>query len=73
MDNYAVKVLMLAEGREVILSTGEFEFIKQDFEYNASAKHSYPRKVTIRVPGQLEANLTAKEVLEAEDMLNNFA
>ena len=73
MDNYAVKVLMLADGREVILSTGEFDFIKQDFEYNASAKHSYPRKLTIKVPDQLEANLSVKDVLEAEDMLNNFS
>jgi hypothetical protein len=73
MENYAVKVLMLADGREVILSTGEFDFSKQDFEYNSSAKHSYPKKLTIKVPNQLEANLTVKEVLEAEDMLNNFS
>ena len=73
MENYAVKVLMLAEGREVILSTGEFDFIKQDFEYNTGAKHSYPKKLTIRVPDELEANLVVKEVLEAEDMLNNFS
>ena len=73
MDNYAVKVLMLADGREVILSTGEFDFSKQDFEYNSRAKHSYPKKLTISVPDQLEANLSVKEVLEAEDMLNNFS
>ena len=73
MDNYAVKVLMLAEGREVILSTGEFDFSKQDFEYNPGAKHSYPRKITIKAPNQLEATLSVKEVLEAEDMLNNFS
>jgi predicted secreted hydrolase len=73
MGDYAVKVLMLAEGREVILSTGEFDFNKADFEYNPGAKHSYPKQLTIKVPGQMEANLRVKEVLEAEDMLNNFA
>jgi hypothetical protein len=56
----------------VILSTGEFEFIKQEFEYNGRAKYSYPRKLVIRVPDKLEVNLAAKRVLEAEDMLNNF-
>jgi hypothetical protein len=56
----------------VILSTGEFEFIKQEFEYNGSAKYSYPRKLVISVPDKLEVNLIAKRVLEAEDMLNNF-
>ncbi len=73
MRNYAVKVLMLAEGREVILSTGEFDFNKGDFEYNPSAGHSYPKRLTIRVPGQVEAVLSVKEVLEAENMLNNFS
>jgi hypothetical protein len=72
MNNHAVKVLMLAEGREVTLSTGEYDFIKQDFEYSPGAKHSYPRKVTIRVSDRLEANLSVKQVLEAVDMLNNF-
>ena len=72
MERHAVKVLMLAEGKEVILSTGEFDFIKEDFEYNPVAKHRYPRKVTIRVPGELEATLVVKKVMEAEDMLVNF-
>jgi len=72
MDRHAVKVLMLAKGKEVILSTGEFDFIKEDFEYNPVAKHRYPRKVTIRVPGELEATLSVNKVMEAEDMLDNF-
>ena len=72
MDNHAVKVLMMADGKEVVLSTGEFEFIKQEFEYDGRAKYSYPRKLVIRVPDKLEVNLAAKRVLEAEDMLNNF-
>jgi hypothetical protein len=72
MDRHAVKVLMLAKGKEVILSTGEFDFIKEDFEYNPVAKHRFPRKVTIRVKGVLEATLSVKKVMEAEDMLENF-
>ncbi|MGB3700898.1 MAG: lipocalin-like domain-containing protein [Anaerolineales bacterium] len=72
VDHHAVKVLMLAEGQEVILSTGEFDFIKEDYEYNSSAKHHYPRKIIIRAPEELEAALQVKEVLEAQDMLDNF-
>jgi hypothetical protein len=72
MDRHAVKVLMLAEGKEVILSTGEFDFIKEEFEYNPAAKHRFPRKVTIRVPGELETVLSVNKVMEAEDMLENF-
>jgi hypothetical protein len=73
MDNHAVKVLMLADGKEVILSTGEFDFIKEDFEYNSKAKHSYPRKLTIRVPNEFEVNLSVKDILESQDMLQYFS
>jgi hypothetical protein len=72
MDRHAVKVLMLAEGKEVILSTGDFDFITEEFEYNPVAKHRYPRKVTIRVGGELEVTLDVKKVMEAQDMLENF-
>jgi hypothetical protein len=72
MDNHAVKVLMLADGREVVLSTGEFDFIKSDFQYSPKAKHSYPRNLAIRVPNELEVKLDVKKVLESQDMLESF-
>jgi hypothetical protein len=63
---------MLADGREVILSTGEFEFFSNDFEYNSKAKYQFPKKVTIRETKLLDATLNMKKVLEAQDMLENF-
>lgn len=72
MDNHAVKVLMLAEGEEVILSTGEFEFTKDAFEYNQTAKYHYPKEIKITVPGALTVELQAKKMLEAQDMLSNY-
>ena len=63
---------MLADGREVILSTGEFEFFSHDFEYNPKAKYQYPKRVTIREPKVLDATLNMEKVLEAQDMLDNF-
>jgi len=72
VDRHAVRVLMLAEGRQVVLSTGEFEFIEDDFEFNARAKHAFPRRITIDVPGELKATLQMKRVLEAQNMLENF-
>ena len=72
MDNHAVKVLMLADGKEVVLSSGEFDFIKTDFQYSPKAKHSYPRNLVIRVPNELEVKLGVKNVLESQDMLENF-
>jgi len=72
VDNHTVKVLMLADGQEVILSTGEFDFIKEDYEYNPKAKHQFPRKIIISAPHELEAALNVKKVLEAQDMLENY-
>jgi hypothetical protein len=72
VDNHTVKVLMLADGQEVILSTGEFDFLKEDFEYNAKAKYHFPRRIVIRAPQEFIATLNVKKVLEAQDMLENY-
>ena len=72
VDNHTVKVLMLADGREVILSTGEFDFFKEDFEYNSRAKYQFPRKIVINAQNELDATLNVKKVLEAQDMLENY-
>jgi hypothetical protein len=71
-NNHTVKVLMLADGQEVILSTGEFDFCKEDFEYNAKAKYQFPRKIVISALPKLVASLDVKKVLEAQDMLENY-
>lgn len=72
VDNHTVKVLMLADGQEVILSTGEFDFSKEDYEYDSKAKHQFPKKIIISSPNELEVTLNVKKVLEAQDMLENF-
>ena len=73
VGNHAVKVLMLADGREVVLSTGEFEFGKESFDYNPVAKHGYPKRLTISVPNQLDLGLEVRRVVEAQDMLENLS
>ena len=72
VDNHVVKVLMLADGRDVVLSTGEFDFFKDDFEYNPIAKYQFPKQVTIHAPGRLTATLRMNRILEAQNMLENF-
>jgi len=72
VDNHTIKVLMLAEGKDVILSTGEFDFLKDDFEYNPQANYSFPKQVSIHAPNTLNVNLKMKRILEAQDMLERF-
>ncbi|MCK5150378.1 MAG: hypothetical protein KAQ65_00995 [Candidatus Thorarchaeota archaeon] len=73
VDNHAIKTLMLAKGKDVILSTGEFDFTPEDYEFNEKAGHYYPNSVTIRVPDKFETVLKVGRIFEAEDMLDNFS
>ncbi len=73
VDNHTVKVLMLADGRKVVLSTGEFDFHQDDFEYSPKAKYQFPRKIVINAPETLNVVLRVDKVLEAQDMLDNFS
>jgi hypothetical protein len=70
--DHTVKVLMLAKGCEVILSTGEFDFLPDDFQYNPKAKYQFPKKISIHADGVMSAILNVREVLEAQDMLEAF-
>jgi len=72
VDCHAIKVLMLAAGKDVILSTGEFDFLKKDFEFNPKAKYEFPKQITIHAPDGMKATLKMNRVLEAQDMLENF-
>ena len=72
VNNHTVQVLMLVEGQEVILSTGEFDFDQADFIYNSNANHQYPKKIVINAHNELKVNLNVQKVLEAQDMLDNF-
>ena len=72
VDHHVVKVLMLADGQEVVLSTGEFDFLKGDFEYNPKAKYQFPKQITIHAPEALKVTLRMNRILESQDMLENF-
>jgi predicted secreted hydrolase len=72
VNNHVVKVLMLAQKENVILSTGEYDLQKEDFEFSPMAGHQYPKSLTFTVPGKLEMNLNVQRVLEAVNMLMNF-
>jgi predicted secreted hydrolase len=72
VDRHAVKVLMAAKGSEVFLSTGEFEFTQDDFEFSQAAGHSFPRTISIKVPGELDVKLDVAKVYEEVNMLDMF-
>ena len=72
VDGHVVKVLMLADGQQVVLSTGEFEFSTHDFEYSPAAKYQFPKTIAIKTSSILDVTQKVKRVLEAQDMLESF-
>ena len=72
VNNHVVKVLMIADGKDVVLSTGEYDFFKEDFEYNSIAKYQFPKQITILAHDKLKTTLKMSRILEAQDMLENF-
>lgn len=72
VGHHTVQVLMLAHGEEVILSTGEFDFRPDDYEFSPQAKYWFPKHVDLQAAGSFQAVLTLKDLLEAQDMLKNF-
>ena len=72
VDEHVVKVLMVAKGQDIILSSGEFDFLQRDFDYNENAGHSYPRQIQIRNDDEIDLILTVDKLYEAENMLDNF-
>ena len=71
-SDHLVKVLMLAEGQEVLLSSGEFDFAKEQLVYSPRAGYQFPGKLVITSPGELKATLRVNTLLEAQNMLENF-
>jgi hypothetical protein len=64
---------MAAMDDEVVLSTGDFDFTAEDFEYDDRPRHSYPKSLTLRAPGELDVSMKVKRALEAVDLLENFS
>jgi hypothetical protein len=72
IDNHTVQVLMAAKNEDVVLSTGEFDFIPENFEYDSRPRQSYPKTLQLRAPGELDVTMKVRKVLEAENLLENF-
>ena len=73
VDNHAIKVLMAARNEKVVLSTGEFDFTTEGFEYDERPGHSYPKSLKLRAPGELDVTMKVRRALEAVDLLENVA
>ncbi|MFX1374707.1 MAG: lipocalin-like domain-containing protein [Promethearchaeota archaeon] len=69
MENYPIKVLMLAKNKNVYLSTGEYELTQDDFEYNEKAGNQYPKLLKFIINDRNEIVLKVQEIIDADNLL----
>jgi hypothetical protein len=72
MDNYKIKVFMLAKNDEIILSTGEFDFLEENFQYHEKTRNSYPKSLKFILSEQNEITLNVDEIIDADLLLSDF-
>ncbi|AYA25038.1 MULTISPECIES: lipocalin-like domain-containing protein [Rhodococcus] len=63
--------VMVAQGRDVILSNGEVELTEGPIVHNAVADRTYPAWIRLRIPGSLDVKLTVREIVHAHNLLED--
>ncbi len=69
MDDHAIKVLMIAKDEKVILSTGEYDLIQENFQQTDKIENKYPKILQFNIPEQQQIILEVQEVLDADNLL----
>lgn len=64
--------IMVARGREVVLSEGEVDITEGPAVYDAVADRSYPSFLRLEVPGKIDLTLTVREIVHAHDLLSDI-
>jgi hypothetical protein len=60
---------MIAKGENIILSTGEFELIDKDFQYNKKAGNKYPKSLEFVLSKQQKISLNVQKIIDADNLL----
>ncbi|MFX0004316.1 MAG: lipocalin-like domain-containing protein [Candidatus Hodarchaeota archaeon] len=69
MERYPIKVLMLAKNDRIIISTGEYELIQDNFEYNDQAGNKYPKVLKFNFNNHHEIILEVQDIIDADNLL----
>jgi len=72
LDGYVIKVLMIAKNDDIILSTGEYEFMEDKFQYDDIAKNKYPLNLDFAFSEQNKITLRVENVIDSVHMLSEF-
>jgi len=69
MDNYPIKVLMVAKDEDIILSTGEYKLVTKDFQFNEKANNKYPKFIEFNISEHQKVTLEVENIIDADNLL----
>ena len=69
MDDYPIHVLMVAKDENVILSTGEYELVAEDFHFHKKANNQYPKTLTFKLSNTQKIRLEVEKIIDADNLL----
>ncbi|MFX0029054.1 MAG: lipocalin-like domain-containing protein [Candidatus Hermodarchaeota archaeon] len=69
MDNYPIQVLMVAKNENVIISTGEYDLVQDNFEFNEKAGNKYPKALIFNFGNSNKLSLNVQEIIDADNLL----
>ena len=69
MNNYPIHVLMVAKDENIIMSTGEFELIADDFQFHEKANNKYPKMLKFNISEQQNITLKVEKIIDADNLL----
>jgi len=72
LNDYPIYVSMLARGEDIFLSSGEYELIAEDFEYNEKANNKYPKSMTFIFSEKQKITMKVERIVDADNLLNDF-
>ncbi|MFX1281063.1 MAG: hypothetical protein ACFFA3_17060 [Promethearchaeota archaeon] len=69
MENYPIQVLMIARNEKIYLSTGEYELVQDNFEYNDKADNEYPKSLVFSFGNGNKITIEVQEIIDADNLL----
>ncbi len=72
LDEHAIQVSMIAKGEDIFLSSGEYELIAEDFEFNEKAGNKYPHAMTFKFSENQKITMNVERIVDADNLLNDF-
>ncbi|MFX1275588.1 MAG: lipocalin-like domain-containing protein [Promethearchaeota archaeon] len=69
MNDHGIKVMMLAKGETILLSTGESDIIAEDFQFHEYVNNHYPKILKFNISEKQKVKLEVQEIIDADNLL----